>query len=535
MHNTTLNNNTNYPPIPIDQNVDSRSNDHESLARLGKTDEIMLENNPPIGAIDERYHTLNTAVTKETGFLSQIDKTDRTKPSDSAQPLYTQTELQQSIERFEQLRDSPFQLPSDYAWFDTHAAFIFQGELALDELDEANRFELEHYASGLRKAAYYHLGLLTLNNGSLPLQNTKPLAHESQLAWLVRTGCDSKHILIDLLGLKLLDEDNILNQLEFDACEDYRRFARIYALIKNLYTAVDPMDEYTRITDEHHPKNVICQLKNKSSVALLTAAAFHDFERYVPGIRSQKIANTRLDELIRKQAIHPLNSAKLAMHLLQLAPLTQTERSEVFQLIRGHDAGPDGMSIKGYTCVPAPQGEIREKLTDLTNADTAAFFDHSAIQDPTVEVFVKDRITNVIEKTLPIILGNQQNLTLRSKEQIAQLAVQQYLARNLPLNVAQALTEEDQGKITDYRPLNEALEKELNKLVARITKHANRVSDAMLSTVATLHAERPRTDIDALVHAALKKYDKMNTTLKSKSFKHAALTVIAAHRFSYSK
>lgn len=513
--------------------------------------------NTPKGQIQESIapqsiiHDNIASVSKETMRTPSpqaITTFDLTAPKSSPQPKamtlptakcgYTPTELSDAHQAFVKMHNNTFELPQAYQWFDTHADFIFDGALTLDALDNTNRQALTDFVENLNHTAFYLFGLLdpsTISTSHARHQHqtaseAKTHAPATKLQALLDNGLEPEHIIGDLLGLKLLHEDELLGLLEFEAPQDFRRFARIYTLVKNLYSTVDPEDDYTRLTDAYHPKNVISYLQNKDDIALLTAAAFHDFERYVPGIRMKKLPCAKLDETLRKQAMHPLNSAKLARHLLQKSPLTSAERTEVFALIRNHDAGPDGLTIEGHEYVPALSGERREKLIDLTNADTAAFFDFSPMQDPTVEVFVKNRLNTVIEKTLSAHCANPKGLSEKSKNQLANLALTQYVAGIKPLELTLAIDAADVAHIDNLNPLESALAGELEKLSARITKHAKRISPNMLGTVARLHAQRPRTQIDVLIHAALQNYDQMDKNLKS--LKQVALAVMAAQNIS---
>lgn len=451
---------------------------------------------------------------------------------------YSQAQLNDARAQFELLKERPFKLPTAYAWFETHAEFIFDGNLTLDALDEAHRQALSDFTEQLRTAALYCFGLI--DSTSAPLMTAQAFCASEQpgdgqqslprLEQLLQVGKNPEHLIGDLLGLQLLHEDGLLGQLEFEKPDDFRRFGRVYTLAKNLYAAVDPEDEYTRLTDAYHPKNVINHLQDKSDIALLTAAAFHDFERYVPGIRIGKLACSKLDETIRKQALHPLNSAKLAHHLLQKSPLTAQERGEVYALICSHDAGPDGLTLEGFQYVPQLSGKLRDKLTDLTNADTAAFFDFSPMQDPTVEVFVKSRINTVLEQSIINLLPTGETLSEQTRDQLANLALTQFVSGLRPLDLTRALDSHAAALITDLTSVNETLGMELEKLSARVTKHAKRISTNMLERVAVLHAQRPRTQVDALIHAALQKYDNMDRNLKS--LKHVALAVIATQRLT---
>jgi hypothetical protein len=446
---------------------------------------------------------------------------------------YTPEQLTTARKQFETLQAKPFQLPACYDWFNTHARFIFSGAIRKESFDTQHLKALEKFTNSLSNAALYAFGFL---EGGARLRGIAHAVSEEDYAsctvleHLLKIGKEPNYILGDLLGLQVLHEDDLLSLLTFDAPHDLRRFARIYTLAKHLYAAVDPQDEYIRITDIYHPKNVISHLRNKGDLSLLTAAAFHDFERYVPGIRMEKLPCVKLDETIRKQAMHPLNSAKLARHLLQLAPLTPAEQQTVFDLIRNHDAGPNGLRLEGYQYAPVLTGALRDKLCDLTNADTAAFFDFSPMQDPTVEIFVKHRITAVFDKVLPTLLPPGTTLSEKSKTQMANLALTQQATCLKPLCLREAITPEEAQLITDLTPLNDAMEHELDKLVARITKHAKRISPDMLGTVAVLHAQRPRTEVDALIHTALKKYDRMNSNLKS--LKNITQVVIATQQLS---
>lgn len=463
-----------------------------------------------------------------------------------AQP-YTPSELHAAHAAFEKLRSTTFTLPRAYHWMDTHARFIFEGNLTLESLDHADRQALTDFTDQLNLASLYLFGLLDpTSHATTSIHRLRRHLHQRQLrqadnnadnspvndaepsvlAQLLSHGVAPEYLVGDLLGLKLLHEDNLLKQLEFDFPTDFRRFARIYTLAKNLYATVDPEDEYIHLTDAYHPKNVISYLQDKGDIALLTAAAFHDFERYVPGIRTPRLPCGKLDETIRKQAMHPLNSANLALRLLQKSPLNSCERADVFSLIRNHDAGPDGLTLEGYSYVPSLSGVQRNKLIELTNADTAAFFDFSPMQDPTVEVFVKNSLEKTIEKVLAPRRLDHITLSDKSKEQLANLALTQIVADIQPLNLKPAIVPTDHAQISDMTPLETALAKTLEKLSARITKHAKRISPAMLGTVARLHAQRPRTQIDALIHSALQHYDQMDKNLKS--LKGVALAVMAA-------
>ncbi len=120
----------------------------------------------------------------------------------------------------------------------------------------------------------------------------------------------------------------------------------------------------------------------------MVAALLHDIERFMPGFKVPGIKDSRLDA-VRKRAIHPLNSARIADILLEGSGLSYRERRKVRYLIEHHDAGGDKICLGGKVLVSGgvSGGEYYDDVATLTNADSMAFFKR------TIRPFIEDRLS----------------------------------------------------------------------------------------------------------------------------------------------
>ncbi|MFK7824255.1 MAG: hypothetical protein AB8G05_08860 [Oligoflexales bacterium] len=200
---------------------------------------------------------------------------------------------------------------------------------------------------------------------------------------------------ISLAKVELRDELKL-----FSESTDLDRVAPIYALVRKLYKENFGVDDYTWKTDGEnqfgrgHYFEVASGLKKPISARKAVAAFMHDLERFFPTAKVSYLSTDQLtmmggktlDGTLRKKALHPRNSAKLADLILKNYDLlSKKEKSDIFDLILYHDASEKGVSLTfGFSNrkttveilppLKSVNSELLDDLRDLSDADALAFF-----------------------------------------------------------------------------------------------------------------------------------------------------------------
>ena len=186
----------------------------------------------------------------------------------------------------------------------------------------------------------------------------------------------------------------------FSDSADLDRVAPVYALVRKIYKEEFGVDDYTWKTDGEnefgrgHYYEVASGLKQPISARKAIAAFMHDLERFFPKSKVSYLNTNQLtlmgkkssDGTLRKKALHPRNSAKLADLILKdYHRLSVDEKSDIFDLILYHDAGEKGLTlnfgfggrqtaIEVLPPLKSVNSGILEDLRDLSDADALAFF-----------------------------------------------------------------------------------------------------------------------------------------------------------------
>jgi len=168
---------------------------------------------------------------------------------------------------------------------------------------------------------------------------------------------------------KITVESNNLQRLQY-----------IAKVVEHTYYNIEPPDEYTKKSDRKHFKEVavnavtFCKKKNKiPSIELIVSCWLHDIERFIPHIKCEYLPE-HIDEY-RKEIIHPMTSAQVALALLNGAPLTVKEKDNIFALISQHDKPIDfRIVVNNVLLSDIIDEELKETLETLMDADSFAFF-----------------------------------------------------------------------------------------------------------------------------------------------------------------
>jgi len=152
-------------------------------------------------------------------------------------------------------------------------------------------------------------------------------------------------------------------------------------VVEHTFMRTEPPDEYTKKTDRKHFKEVATWTakfaKDKGATAslpLIYAAWCHDIERFIVSTKCSYLPEA-VDKY-RKQVIHGVTSAKVALCLLRGAPVTMSEKQRIYELILHHDIPHprDDISILGQTLIRGAGDELMYELEILMDADAFAFF-----------------------------------------------------------------------------------------------------------------------------------------------------------------
>ncbi|NRA47179.1 MAG: hypothetical protein HRU09_19695 [Oligoflexales bacterium] len=171
-------------------------------------------------------------------------------------------------------------------------------------------------------------------------------------------------------------------------------------MVKKIYSENFGVENYTWQTDGEneygrgHYFEVASGLKHPITPRKAIAAFMHDLERFFPKtkvpyintIQLTLMNNKSIDGTLRKKAMHPRNSAKLANLILDdNKKLSSQEKFDIYHLILYHDAGENGLRIdftleEKQTSVEIlpPLSTVNKNLVadlrDLSDADALAFF-----------------------------------------------------------------------------------------------------------------------------------------------------------------
>jgi hypothetical protein len=183
------------------------------------------------------------------------------------------------------------------------------------------------------------------------------------------------------------------------------RFQAVRELVRFIYF-LDPEDAYTYETDRFHYREVLegyLEARPGADFPSRIAVLFHDIERYMPSLKTARFTDPSWDETVRKKILHPLNSARIARTLLEGFGYLPRDLDKIDLLIRYHDAGPGGVSLRERVLLPALASSHpwRPDLEALSEADAAAFF------KTTIYPFVRDRLAknHAVESLLMRIHG----------------------------------------------------------------------------------------------------------------------------------
>eukprot|EP01084_Bolivina_argentea_P123889 219533_1 len=162
---------------------------------------------------------------------------------------------------------------------------------------------------------------------------------------------------------------------------DYMRLKILGAVVEFTYMNIEPPNEYTKQTDRKHFKEVGAWTakfaKNKGikpPVTLIYSAWCHDIERFIPSTKCEYLPES-VDKY-RKQIIHGITSAKVAICLLKGAPVTDAEKERIYQMVLYHDIPhpQEDIVILNETLITAAPDGLMEELRLLMDADSFAFF-----------------------------------------------------------------------------------------------------------------------------------------------------------------
>jgi len=159
------------------------------------------------------------------------------------------------------------------------------------------------------------------------------------------------------------------------------RLSVLSQVVEYLFMNVEPPNHYTKITDRKHFIEVAegaCTFAKERNIApsvvLVVSSWYHDVERFIPSTKCQYLPEA-VDQH-RKQAIHPLTSANVAMCLLKGAPITEAERARIYQMILHHDMPTprEDLVILGTTLIEGADDDLMWELELMMDSDSFAFF-----------------------------------------------------------------------------------------------------------------------------------------------------------------
>jgi len=167
-----------------------------------------------------------------------------------------------------------------------------------------------------------------------------------------------------------------------ESATESARLSVLGRVVSFAFANIEPPNEYTKLTDRRHFKEVAAWTAKmakdrgvRPELALIFAAWCHDIERFIPSIKCSYLPES-VDKY-RKQLVHPVNSANVAMCLLKGAPVTDLEKDRIYQLILRHDLPKPrrDIVILDSVLIPRATEALMPALSVLMDADSFAFFE----------------------------------------------------------------------------------------------------------------------------------------------------------------
>eukprot|EP01084_Bolivina_argentea_P039418 72850_1 len=171
--------------------------------------------------------------------------------------------------------------------------------------------------------------------------------------------------------------------------DDTKRLDVLKTVVEYAYMNIEPPNEYTKQTDRKHFKEVaelsahFCKNQNiKVPFTLICAAWCHDIERFIPCTKCKYLPES-VDKY-RKQAIHPITSARIARILFNGGPITSEEMERVYELILRHDIPnpKEDIIILDKMLIQKADDDLLWELQCLMDGDAYAFF------ESTIPIFI---------------------------------------------------------------------------------------------------------------------------------------------------